>query len=101
MLCSLIKLPLRILVFPVWLAVAVINTLGMFLVGLATWIFYLIAGVVVIAALGSVGFQLYTWQEIKIHLLYAAVFILIPNIGMRIITGTELLQCGLRSFIFE
>lgn len=101
MLRSLIKLPLRILVFPVWLAVAVINTLGMFLIGLATGIFYLIAGMVVIAALGSVGFQLYTWQEIKIHLLCAAVFILIPNVGMWIITGTELLQCGLRSFIFE
>lgn len=98
---SLIKLPLRILAFPVWLMVAVINTIGMFLVGLASWIFYLIAGVAVIAAVGSVWFQLYTWQEVKIHLLCAAVFILIPNIGMWIITGTKLLQCGLRSFIFE
>ena len=59
------------------------------------------AGVAVIAALGCVGFQLYTWQEVKMHLLCAAVFILIPNIGMWIITGTKLLQCGLRSFIFE
>lgn len=48
----LIKLPLRILAFPVWLAVSVINTLGMFLVGLASWIFYLVAGVAVITALG-------------------------------------------------
>ena len=91
---SLIKLPLRILAFPVWLMVAVINTIGMFLVGLASWIFYLIAGVAVIAAVGSVWFQLYTWQEVKIHLLCAAVFILIPNIGMWIINGTELIQCG-------
>ena len=101
MLRFLIKLPLRILAFPVWLAVTVINTIGIFLVGLASWIFYLIAGVAVIAALGSVGFQLYTWQEVKMHLLCSAVFILIPNIGMWIITGTELIQCGLRSFIFE
>ena len=98
---SLIKLPFRILAFPVWLMVAVINTIGMFFVGLASWIFYLIAGVAVIAVLGCVGFQLYTWQEVKMHLLSAAVFILIPNIGMWIITGTKLLQCGLRSFIFE
>ena len=101
MLRFLIKLPLRILAFPVWLAVTVINTIGIFLVGLASWIFYLIAGVAVIAALGCVGFQLYTWQEVKMHLLSAAVFILIPNIGMWIITGTEMIQCGLRSFIFE
>lgn len=101
MLRFLIKLPLRILAFPVWLAVTVINTIGIFLVGLASWIFYLIAGVAVIATLGCVGFQLYTWQEVKMHLLCSAVFILIPNIGMWIITGTELIQCGLRSFIFE
>lgn len=101
MLRFLIKLPLRILAFPVWLAVTVINTIGIFLVGLASWIFYLIAGVAVIAALGCVEFQLYTWQEVKMHLLCSAVFILIPNIGMWIITGTELIQCGLRSFIFE
>lgn len=101
MLHFLIKLPLRVLAFSVWLVVSVINTFGMFLVGLASWIFYLIAGVAVIAALGCVGFQLYTWQEVKMHLLCAAVFILIPNIGMWIITGTKLLQCGLRSFIFE
>ena len=43
MLHFLIKLPLRVLAFPVWLVVSVINTLGMFLVGLASWIFYLIA----------------------------------------------------------
>lgn len=101
MLHFLIKLPLRVLAFPVWLAFSVINTLGMFLVGLASWIFYLIAGVAVIAALGCVGLHLYTWQEVKMHLLCAAVFILIPNIGMWIITGTKLLQCGLHSFIFE
>ena len=59
MLHFLIKLPLRVLAFPVWLVVSVINTLGMFFVGLASWIFYLIAGVAVIAALGCVGFQLY------------------------------------------
>ena len=57
MLRFLIKLPLRILAFPVWLAVTVINTIGIFLVGLASWIFYLIAGVAVIAALGCVGFD--------------------------------------------
>ena len=95
---SLIKLPLRILAFPVWLVVAVINTIGMFFVGLASWIFYLIAGVAVIAALGCVGFQLYTWQEVKMHLLCAAVFILIPNIGMWIITGTELIQCHITGY---
>ena len=55
MLRFLIKLPLRILAFPVWLAVTVINTIGIFLVGLASWIFYLIAGVAVIAALGCVA----------------------------------------------
>lgn len=101
MLRCFIKLPFRILLLPVWLVVSVINMVGTFLVGLSTWIFYLIAGIAVIAAVCSVGFQLYTWQEVKNNFVAAFVFILIPNVGMWIITGIEWLQCGLRSFIFE
>lgn len=96
-----IKLPFRILVLPVWLAVTVIKTIGIFLLGVASWIFYLIAGVAVIVAVSSVGFQLYTWSEVRMHFLCAAVFVLIPNMGIWMLAGMELLQCRLRSFIFE
>lgn len=101
MLRVLIQWLLKACVFPIWLIVTVIHTIGTFLTGFASWFFYLVAGIAVITAFCCVGFQLYTWQEVKNNLVCALVFILIPNVGMWILTGLSLIQCGLQSFLFE
>ena len=54
MLKFLIKLPFRIIAAPVWLVLAAVNIVLVFLVGLSAGFCYLIAGISVVTGLESV-----------------------------------------------
>ena len=72
MLRFMIKLPFRIIAAPVWLVLAAVNIVLVFLVGLSAGFCYLIAGISV----------------------------LLPHIGMGIVAVIEVVKCGLQEFIF-
>ena len=56
MLRFLIKLPFRIIAAPVWLVLAAVNIVLVFLVGLSAGFCYLIAGISVVTEVLSIGF---------------------------------------------
>ena len=59
MLRFLIKLPFRIIVAPVWLVLAAVNIVLVFLVGLSAGFCYLIAGISVVAEV----FEHWVWNQ--------------------------------------
>ena len=56
MLRFMIKLPFRIIAAPVWLVLAAVNIVLVFLVGLSAGFCYLIAGISVVTEVLSIGF---------------------------------------------
>ena len=55
MLRFMIKLPFRIIAAPVWLVLAAVNIVLVFLVGLSAGFCYLIAGISVVTEVLSIG----------------------------------------------
>ena len=65
MLRFLIKLPFRIIAAPVWLVLAAVNIVLVFLVGLSAGFCYLIAGISVVTEVLSIGFGISTDWTMK------------------------------------
>ncbi|OKZ72973.1 MAG: hypothetical protein BHV87_11305 [Clostridiales bacterium 36_14] len=65
MLRFLIKLPFRIIAAPVWLVLATVNIVLVFLVGLSAGFCYLIAGISVVTEVLSIGFGISTDWTMK------------------------------------
>ena len=85
MLRFMIKLPFRIIAAPVWLVLAAVNIVLVFLVGLSAGFCYLIAGISVVTEVLSIGFGISTDWTMKSAIITTVVFVLLPHIGM--ITG--------------
>ena len=89
MLRFMIKLPFRIIAAPVWLVLAAVNIVLVFLVGLSAGFCYLIAGISVVTEVLSIGFGISTDWTMKSAIITTVVFVLLPHIGMG--TPTHLL----------
>ena len=100
MLRFMIKLPFRIIAAPVWLVLAAVNIVLVFLVGLSAGFCYLIAGISVVTEVLSIGFGIGTDWTMKSAILTTVVFVLLPHIGMGIVAVIEVVKCGLQDFIF-
>ena len=100
MLRFLIKLPFRIIVAPVWLVLAAVNIVLVFLVGLSAGFCYLIAGISVVTEVLSIGFGISTDWTIEISDYYDSSVCSTPHIGMGIVAVIEVVKCGLQEFIF-
>ena len=100
MLRFLIKLPFRIIAAPVWLVLAAVNIVLVFLVGLSAGFCYLIAGISVVTEVLSIGFGISTDWTMKSAIITTVVFVLLPHIGMGIVAVIEVVKCGLQDFIF-
>ena len=87
MLRFMIKLPFRIIAAPVWLVLAAVNIVLVFLVGLS-------------AEVLSIGFGISTDWTMKSAIITTVVFVLLPHIGMGIVAVIEVVKCGLQEFIF-
>ena len=96
MLRFMIKLPFRIIAAPVWLVLAAVNIVLVFLVGFC----YLIAGISVVTEVLSIGFGISTDWTMKSAIITTVVFVLLPHIGMGIVAVIEVVKCGLQEFIF-
>lgn len=82
MLRFMIKLPFRIIAAPVWLVLAAVNIVLVFLVGLSAGFCYLIAGISVVTEVLSIGFGISTDWTMKSAIITTVVFVLLPHIGM-------------------
>lgn len=100
MLRFMIKLPFRIIAAPVWLVLAAVNIVLVFLVGLSAGFCYLIAGISVVTEVFSIGFGISTDWTMKSAIITTVVFVLLPHIGMGIVAVIEVVKCGLQEFIF-
>ena len=100
MLRFMIKLPFRIIAAPVWLVLAAVNIVLVFLVGLSAGFCYLIAGISVVTEVLSIGFGISTDWTMKSAIITTVVFVLLPHIGMGIVAVIEVVKCGLQEFIF-
>ena len=100
MLRFMIKLPFRIIAAPVWLVLAAVNIVLVFLVGLSAGFCYLIAGISVVTEVLSIGFGISTDWTMKSAILTTGVFVLLPHIGMGIVAVIEVVKCGLQDFTF-
>ena len=98
MLRFLIKLPFRIIAAPVWLVLAAVNIVLVFLVGLSAGFCYLIAGISVVTEVLRFGIS--TDWTMKSAIITTVVFVLLPHIGMGIVAVIEVVKCGLQEFIF-
>ena len=100
MLRFMIKLPFRIIAAPVWLVLAAVNIVLVFLVGLSAGFCYLIARIFVVTEVLSIGFGISMDWTMKSAILTTVVFVLLPYIGMGIVAVIEVVKCGLQEFIF-
>ena len=100
MLRFMINLPLRIIAAPVWLVLAAVNIVLVFLVGLSAGFCYLIARIFVVTEVLSIGFGISMDWTMKSAILTTVVFVLLPYIGMGIVAVIEVVKCGLQDFIF-
>ena len=76
MLRFMIKLPFRIIAAPVWLVLAAVNIVLVFLVGLSAGFCYLIAGISVVTEVLSIGFGISTDWTMKSAIITTVVFLL-------------------------
>ena len=95
----LLKLVGKILIFPVILAVTVIQWLFTFLVGFSSIIFNLLAGLFFLAAVGSYILGLTPGLEALKMIAVGFVIFMIPVIGQGITSVVVLIREGLCDFI--
>lgn len=101
MLRFMIKLPFRIIAAPVWLVLAAVNIVLVFLVGLSAGFCYLIAGISVVTEVLSIGFGISTDWTMKSAIITTVVFVLLPHIGMGIVAVIEVVKCGLQDLFLD
>jgi len=95
----ILKTAAKILIFPVVLAVTVIQWLFSFLVGLSSIIFNLLAGLFFLAAVGSYILGLTPGLEALKMITVGFVIFMIPIIGQGIIAVVVMIREGLCVFI--
>ena len=100
MLRFMIKLPISNFRAPVWLVLAAVNIVLVFLVGLSAGFCYLIAGISVVTEVLSIGFGISTDWTMKSAIITTVVFVLLPHIGMGIVAVIEVVKCGLRNYFW-
>ena len=101
MLRFMIKLPFRIIAAPVWLVLAAVNIVLVFLVGLSAGFCYLIAGISVVTEVLSIGFGISTDWTMKSAIITTVVFVLLPHIGMGIVAVIEVVKCDYRNLFLD
>ena len=95
----MLKLLLKLILFPVMLAVTLIQWVGIFLMGFSSVIFYILSGIVFLTAILSWAFQIAPGAEVLKMLAIAFVVFIVPHIGEWIVERISDLNGGLRAFI--
>lgn len=92
----LIKLVLKLLVFPIMLMVTLIQWVGLFLIGFSTVFFNLLAGVLFSVAILTYIMGLDTGKEVFVMLGISFIVFIIPHIGEWIVTQIAVANYALR-----
>ncbi len=95
----LLKLLLKLILFPVILAVTLIQWVGIFLMGFSSVIFYILSGIIFLIAALSWAFQVAPGMEVLHMLAIAFGVFIIPHIGEWIIERIATLNAALRGFL--
>ncbi len=96
---KLLKLVGKVLVFPVMLAVTVIQYMFLFLTGFSSIVFNLFAGLILLVAVLSLIFGIATWPETIRTAMVGFIVFMIRIIGGWITAGVVMLREGLSDFI--
>lgn len=94
-----LKLLLKLILFPVMLAVTLIQWVGIFLMGFSSVIFYILSGVIFLTAVLSWAFQVAPSMEVLRMLAIAFAVFIVPHIGEWIVERIATLNAALRGFI--
>lgn len=95
----MLKLLLKLILFPVMLAVTLIQWVGIFLMGFSSVIFYILSGVIFLTAVLSWAFQVAPSMEVLRILAIAFAVFIVPHIGEWIVERIATLNAALRGFI--
>jgi hypothetical protein len=93
----LLRVVLKVILFPLVAALTVIEWLGEFFLGIGTVMMNLIAGLCFLTAAGCLLFQLYTLEELKMTLFGGVIFVILPHIGMWLLVQVVRLKVILMS----
>ena len=97
----LLRIMGKVLVFPIMLMVTIIQWLFVFLISFSSVIFYLLAGLFLLAAFLSLIFGVATWPEALRAVLAGFIIFLIPVIGHGITTIIAVFRDGLSDFTWS
>ena len=95
----MLKLLLKLILFPVILAVTLIQWVGIFLMGFSSAIFYILSGVIFLTAVLSWVFQVAPGMEVLRMLAVAFVVFIMPHVGEWLVDRITVLNTALRGFI--
>ena len=85
---KMMNVVLKIVLLPLIVAATLTEWIGTLIIGISGWIFYLISGVVILAALLGCGFGIFSGEEVRSMLIGGCIFFVLPHIA-GLIVGVE------------
>ena len=82
---KVVKLGLKLLALPLWLALLAVQWGLTFVVSLSGWIFHLLSGIIFATAILSGLMELCTWQETGGMLIVSFVLFLLPHLAAALV----------------
>lgn len=94
-----VKLGLKLLAIPLWLALLAVQWGLIFVVSLSGWIFHLLSGIIFATSVLSGLMELCTWQEAGSMLLVSFGLFLLPNLAATLVIRLVDAVLALRGFL--
>ena len=96
---KVVKLGLKLLAIPLWLALLAVQWGLTFVVSLSGWIFHLLSGIIFATSVLSGLMELCTWQEAGSMLLVSFVLFLLPHLTATLVIRLVDAVLALRGFL--
>ena len=96
---KVVKLGLKLLAIPLWLALLAVQWGLTFVVSLSGWIFHLLSGIIFATAILSGLMKLCPWQEAGSLLIVSFVLFLLPHLAATLVIHLVDVMLALRGFI--
>lgn len=98
---TILKWMLKIVVFPVMVAVTLFQWAGLFIIGFSSVFFNLFAGLCFLAAVSTYVMGISTGAEMVRVMMIGFVSFMIPHAGEAMISCVVAVNCGLRDFLWS
>ena len=96
---KVVKLGLKLLAIPLWLALLAVQWGLTFVVSLSGWIFHLLSGIIFATAILSGLMELCPWQEAGSLLIVSFVLFLLPHLAAALVIRLVDAVLDLRGFL--